>query len=160
MYMIGPSPLTQARTCLSGEKCVVQDYVGFGLQNEDNLMILKNCGDPLALINHFPQGGISLNATLSGSKFEWQTYVTAGGGVYKLCWCASVMTCNRADMFNVDSGLLTMVGPYLGIDRTCKSGLECSVSGITGLFLQEGDRIRISNQSDQLGLCLVGLMAA
>ena len=42
---------------LQGEKCVVQDYVGFGLQNEDNLMILKNCGDPLALINHFPQGG-------------------------------------------------------------------------------------------------------
>eukprot|EP00928_Gymnodinium_smaydae_P082592 TRINITY_DN6590_c1_g7_i1.p1 TRINITY_DN6590_c1_g7~~TRINITY_DN6590_c1_g7_i1.p1 ORF type:complete len:3710 (+),score=739.71 TRINITY_DN6590_c1_g7_i1:1163-11131(+) len=158
-YILGPAPLTQSRTCISGELCEVDSVTGYGLQDGDQLMMLSKCGDPLKVVDRWPDSGISLDANTSGStgvvdteSFEWGTYVTSGGGTYWMCWCASALACDRAEMFNVEAGLLTLIGPYLGIDRTCKSGLQCGFGGVQGLALQDGDQLMIQNQCGSQGI--------
>ncbi|CAE8585944.1 unnamed protein product, partial [Polarella glacialis] len=146
LYIVGPAPLTQSRTCLSGEFCNVTDFTGFGLFSGDKLMISSKCGDPNGVIPRFPQGGISERATESGSQFAWGSYVTAGGGIYWMCWCSNMVGCDRADHFTVETGLLAFPGPYLGIERTCRSGMECGLSNVKGVGLQNGDKVMVMNQ--------------
>ena len=146
LYIVGPSPLTQSKTCLSGELCAVEDFAGYGLSSGDRMMISSNCGDPNGVIPRFPNMGISGPSTNNGTTFVWDDYVTAGGGIYWMCWCSNMYSCDRADLFNVESGLLTLPGPYLGQERTCRSGTECGFSTLRGLGLADGDRIMIMNQ--------------
>lgn len=98
----------------------------------DNLMISSGCGDPLATIPRWPQAGISQEATRNGTNFFWNSYITASGGVYWMCWCASAISCDRADMFSVQTGVVSLIGPYIGIERTCRSGMACGISGVIG----------------------------
>ena len=147
LYIVGPAPLTQSKTCLSGEYCNVTDYSGYGLNDGDRLMISSQCGDASGVVPRFPKMGISEDAIDNGTSFYWNSYVTAGGGVYWMCWCSNMYSCDRSDQFNVESGLLTLPGPYLNQERTCRSGTECGFGGLVGVGLADGDRIMIMNLS-------------
>jgi hypothetical protein len=144
-YVIGPVPLTQHRTCISGQNCTVNSIAGIGLMDGDKFMALGACGDPLTFVDRFPGGGISTPSIAGGSTYNWATYVTSSGGDYFLCWCSTHVNCDNSAAFNVETGLLTMIGPYNGIDRTCKSGLECGFAGIQGNYLADGDRLMIQH---------------
>lgn len=146
LYIVGPAPLTQSKTCLSGEYCNVTDFTGYGLSDGDQMMISSNCGDPNGIVARWPNMGISQDSTANGSAFFWSDYVTSGGAVYWMCWCSNIFSCDRADLFNVEAGLLTLPGPHLNQERTCRSGTECGFGNLQGLGLANGDRIMILNQ--------------
>ncbi|CAJ1334070.1 unnamed protein product, partial [Effrenium voratum] len=156
LYIVGPAPLTQSKTCLSGEYCNVTDYSGYGLNDGDRLMISSQCGDASGVVPRFPKMGISEDAIDNGTSFYWNSYVTAGGGVYWMCWCSNMYSCDRSDQFNVESGLLTLPGPYLNQERTCRSGTECGFGGLVGVGLADGDRIMIMNQCGDPSAVLFG----
>ena len=45
-----------------------------------------------------------------GGGYDVEEQVTAAGGQYRLCWCASGFTCSVAPDFRVDFGELTVLG--------------------------------------------------
>ena len=80
LYVLGPSPLTQSWSCISGEFCNVSTFTGFGLGDGDRMMISHECGNaaPSAIIDRWPGSGISMEATTEGTAFNWNNYITAG----------------------------------------------------------------------------------
>jgi hypothetical protein len=48
-------------------------------------------------------------------------------------------------MFNVETGLLTLIGPDIHMERTCKSGQQCGFSAVSGTYIADGDRVMIQN---------------
>jgi hypothetical protein len=152
LYVIGPSPLTQSRTCTTGQTCIIDGYAGNGIQDGDQLMVRQACDDLSTTdprrrhVAHFPGNplpGITMGANDTGTTFYWNDYVTAGGGRYRLCWCASVFNCTTDVEFTTDSGILTLIGPNLGFDRTCKAGTMCGIVDIDGVYLKNGDLLRV-----------------
>ena len=84
-------------------------------------------------------------ATNGGSSFSTGSeYSTAAGGFYRLCWCSSGFDCQLPQHFQVDAGLLSIIGPAPQYqDRTCISGQPCYASDLTGLDLGNDDRIMV-----------------
>ena len=84
-------------------------------------------------------------ATNGGSSFATGSeYSTAAGGFYRLCWCSSGFDCQLPQHFQVDAGLLSIIGPAPQYqDRTCISGQPCYASDLTGLDLGNDDRIMV-----------------
>jgi hypothetical protein len=59
--------------------------------------------------------------------------ITATGGVYQLCWCASGYECDTEEQYRVTMGEVLFIGPSpLNQDRTCVSGQHCVTHSITG----------------------------
>ena len=45
LEVLGPGPtFPQSRTCVSGQPCELQHFVGLGLSERDNLFVLDTCG--------------------------------------------------------------------------------------------------------------------
>jgi hypothetical protein len=44
LILIGPSPLFQDRTCVSGQTCLLDGINGQGLTDNDGFMVLDTCG--------------------------------------------------------------------------------------------------------------------
>lgn len=64
------------------------------------------------------------------------------GGEYRLCWCAASFPCSSVESFCVDVGVLVGIGPApLQQRMTCLSGRRCSVEGVLGTHLSDGDRV-------------------
>ena len=141
LTILGPAPLSQHRTCISGRRCELDGITGQGLTNDDTLLVLETCGEPSAVVPGWGLGGASVETQNSGAAASWQAVVTAAGGQYRLCWCAtpprnattaSQQFCDRAGAFVVDIGSMLLVGPRpLAQDRTCISGQTCASSGLT-----------------------------
>jgi hypothetical protein len=158
LTLVGSSPLTQGRTCVSGQTCVVEGLLGTGIAQGDRLLVLDTCGT-LSSLHRFSEAGLVTSVTASGSIALWgDSAVTAAGGQYRLCWCSmstdmadndtqsmNLRTfCNVASEFVVDMGELVLVGVApLAQDRTCVSGRACILDGIQGKDLADGDRILI-----------------
>ena len=133
LHVIGPAPLTQHRTCYSGQSCLLDGLVQIGSTDLAKILVLETCGTS-ALIR--PPSG---HAIPSGSDTSGRADVTgqvrfAAGGLYRLCWCGQLLQdanttgilgnasgqCKLAQNFGVDMGGLTMLGPApLQQDRTC-----------------------------------------
>ena len=114
-----------SRTCVSGQRCSIR------MESEGTeLVILDTCGVASQLL-HFP--AISVLANESYVSFGW---VTASAGQFRICWCASDMSCDNAEQFRSDAGSLILLGPTpLEQDRTCVAGQSCRIEGLTGIGL-------------------------
>jgi hypothetical protein len=152
--IIGPRPLFQDRTCVSGQTCSFGSIDGHHLAIDDQLMILDTCSIELitpdndTLITHtLPRWalvGHIARMSSSGGRVDWSVPVTSQGGQYRLCWCAGSYTCSTLEDFRVDTGRMTLIGPApLTQDRTCVSGQTCQLDGFVGKHLKVEDRVLI-----------------
>ena len=140
--IIGPSPLQQDRTCTSGQRCHLGGLTGEHMGTND-MLIADTCGtDKAAFIPRFVNFGAS---EMAGDGLATWSIITAAGGQYRLCWCASTTACASASEFSTDMGGLLLLGPApLRQDRTCVSGLSCEFEGFLGKYISSQDRILLS----------------
>ena len=115
------------RTCVSGQPCNVDGIQGVHLGPLDTIAILDTCGT--ATIPHLT--GHWNDAPHAVRSVAWNTdYLTVGGGIYKLCWCAGLLECSQSEHFRVEAGSLTVVGPAPKEQhRTCIGGQQCVIEG-------------------------------
>jgi hypothetical protein len=152
LTVVGPSPLLQDRTCVSGRTCTVDGITGEGLTDAEFLMVLDTCGVESVLPRFAAAGHAMAPFQASGASMTWGSIrVTANGGEYRLCWCAgsasganwtalgTSLPCSQTEDFRVDMGKFTLRGPYLEHSRTCVSGRVCAFDGLVGQDLQDGD---------------------
>jgi sugar lactone lactonase YvrE len=171
--LMGPAPLSQHQTCVAGQTCYIKDLQGFALSSNDTLMVLDTCQPQYAVaypdsnyttttypnstfqtltgwstttfaVPKFPQAGLALTIGASGATASWgATFVTAAGGVYRLCWCSGKFSCSSSsDAMRVDMGALTLIGMSpLSQDRTCVSGQECAFDGFLGVSVHTANDV-------------------
>lgn len=122
----------QSRTCISGLSCEVDGILGNHLVDGDRVIVLETCAQG-SLVPRFLQDGMLIRSSASGARITWGNLpVTAAGGQYRLCWCASGFQCSLASNFAVDVGSLKLLGPWpLQQARTCVAGQLCFVEGFT-----------------------------
>jgi hypothetical protein len=161
MLVIGPSPLSQDRTCISGQTCQFESITGHYLSETDSFLVLHTCAAN-GLISRFPNGGLSTILSGSGSIVTWsEAVVTAAGGEYRLCWCRdlsgssnnnsnlletaanasrSSLRCHSEAEYRTDVGKFSLLGVSpLQQDRTCVSGQTCAFENLQGLGLSSND---------------------
>ena len=141
LTIMGPSPLTQHRTCVAGQACRVDSLEGTHLNPQDQVAVLATCGS-LTEVRGMPNSGrFTSNLTVQGFGFE-DVRLTGQGGEYRLCWCAHGQACTRAEQFRVDLGQFQVVGPSpLEQSWTCINGQTCTLDSLTGMNLAEYDRV-------------------
>ena len=153
LTIIGPAPMEQHRTCVSGQSCIIEGFDVLFPTNSDSLIVLQTCGE--ALSEEEPSMS-HVVATLgaSGSRVDFgDAFFTASGGEYRLCWCSGNFGCNLPGDFRVQMGLLKVMGMGpLNQDRTCISGQTCLVHGLRGEGLSESSRIMVLNSCGTSGL--------
>ena len=151
LTVLGPAPLQQAFTCVSGHSCSIDAITGVGL-SQDSIMILDTCGS---------EGDAQLSVALKLDAVSIAR-LTMQGGQYNLCWCPqvpegantsngtgswpsltwneTVQPCQNARDFTVSFGHMQIIGPHPGAqDRTCVSGQTCRIESMQGLHLSERD---------------------
>merc|ERR1719436_1237028 len=91
-----------------------------------------------------PNGGASLPSS-DGSTFSWgPTPMFLNPGVYKMCWCAAVITCFGPEDYKAYSGLLRVKAPTSPLQQWfCQLGLQCNITGIYGPGLHNGDKVAV-----------------
>ena len=154
LHLVGPTS-GHAFTCISGRTCSVNSVEGLGLTNNDSYLVLDTCGVS-AVVPRFSFAGSALSLSASGAAVSWgEVTVTAAGGEYRLCWCKEIAqswhdspnnyssNCESPTNFISDVGTLLLIGVDLEQPRTCVSGSDCLVDGITGAYLQDGDGLLI-----------------
>ena len=123
MLIVGPSPLTQSRTCVSGHTCALGTFKGEYLSSLDEIAIRDTCGLSESMVG-LPKGGLLINGTLPR--------ISLSGGLYRMCWCGLAGQCGRPEDFRTDFGSLQMLGPTpLNQHRTCVSGQTCQMSDMS-----------------------------
>ena len=144
LYLLGPRPLQQHRTCVAGQPCVLSGVTGIGLSTADKLLVLSTCNldisQKLAEAESFVSASGAWQVALAGSMFSMAADVVGpSGGSYRLCWCST--PCSRLSHYSVDIGELTVQGPITLREqhRTCISGQRCILSPVEGWFLTAGD---------------------
>ena len=135
LQVYGPTPLQQDRTCVSGRTCFFGASV-HGANPSWFVSILDTCGQNPDLLHGTVQ--------VVGSSFASVSFdtLTASGGIYRLCWCAS-RDCSTANSFVVDAGKLELLGVSRIQDRTCMSGRTCEIDGILGHHISNDDFLQI-----------------
>ena len=120
------------------------------------------------LVDRFLWSGSVLQTSPGLLTWGLHNHVTAQGGQYRICWCATTFRdnttsnasnststisgnrdqgvgyrCTAAEDFVVDVGELVVVGPspVATQDRTCVAGRECRFNALTGPHLSEDDAI-------------------
>ena len=162
--IVGPAPLEQHRTCVSGLSCEIQGVQGLylnqerlsnisSIQNFDRMLILDTCGSAgvAHVTQKLPEAGMVQIVSQSGSAFAWKTPLSAAGGEYKLCWCGAYQDCDTSDQFRTSIGTLTLIGPRIDHARTCVSGQICKLEGLQGHFLSDESMIAILDTCAQVG---------
>jgi hypothetical protein len=122
LLVIGPAPLLEERTCVSGQTCSVSDFSGQALSASDKLAILDTCGTADGLLQRAPTSYMhALLASAGTTSFSFGSALLSGaGGTYRMCWCAGGFSCSTAEDFRVDAGAFTLLGPApQEQDRTC-----------------------------------------
>ncbi len=94
-----------------------------------------------------------------GSSWHAETPSKAPGGRYRLCWCRSSMSnCSSDFDFTADAGQLTLRGPSLSQHMTCITGKPCTLTGLIGHGLSDGDKIMVLDTCGQSGLEVSGMI--
>lgn len=75
LTLLGPSPLSQHRTCVSGRTCDLSRLRGTGVGAADAIFVLETCGAAAAV----PGVPIPIGPAAA---------LSAQGGEYRLCWCS------------------------------------------------------------------------
>ena len=144
LTLMGFAPLSQDRTCVSGQTCKFVDMTGLYVPNNSLLLVLETCGTP-ALVQSFPTAALQLNSSTLDLEVDFGRVLTAPGGNYRMCWCAGdPFDCNSAEDFGIDIGMLHTVGlSQLLQSRTCVSGQTCEFGDIRGNSLDPDDLIGV-----------------
>lgn len=144
LLLLGPSPLEQHRTCVSGLSCEFDGFLGNQLSARNKILLADTCG-----VASMPSSQIASLETLGVSAVvSWESLEIAGG-VYRLCWCSGdtdggAQACNAAEDFQTDAGSLTVIGVApLHQERTCISGFPCEIDGITGIYTSGNDQFLV-----------------
>ena len=151
LLLVGPVPLEQDRTCISGQTCVLESLLGVGWTASDVIAIHSTCGDlhDEGVPARFFQESPRLSETAGGSwTASWDSVrSSAAGGQYRLCWHAGAElngTVVAADGEGwIDMGAFTLVGPSTDASRTCLSGQPCRVDGLLGHHLDTNDSFMV-----------------
>ena len=146
LTLIGAVPLSQHRTCVSGQTCRFDGIKGIGFTSLDKVAVLDTCGVFGVVSRHISVAQTDLDLETAHHermgllRVEWGI-MSAAGGQYRLCWCAGThFPCATASEFESDIGGLYLVGPApLFQDRTCISGYTCRIEGITGYGINSAD---------------------
>jgi len=117
---------------------------GMGLEFGDLMMVVPApgpCGKAEAE-TRIGGEGISFPSD-DGAKYAWPGLNHAPSGNYTLCWCRispGITDCRVAEDFLVEAGQLTMEGPLLDQQHSCRSTLDCSVDveWLQGAIPREG----------------------
>ena len=170
LTMLGPAPLQQDRTCVAGGSCLLEGFLGTGME-AGSLLLLETCG--VAASADFgasgrpgqPRGPTVAALLASGAAFRWEARVPAApsGGSFRLCWCAEKLpqnltnytSCAISSDFTVDMGMLHVMGPLAGATQqqfTCVGGQRCSLDPIRGLDLLPGDQVLVLDTCGAQGM--------
>ena len=85
LHLLGPGPLQQDRTCVSGQTCRIGGVQGAGAEL-GSFLVQDTCGT-LGVLPRFTNAGLMDSA--SDGEVSWgASKVTAAGGLYRLCWAA------------------------------------------------------------------------
>ena len=141
LILIGPSPLHQDFTCVSGQPCGLHLLGGLLLSSSDMVMIHDTCGGTSfasPLLASVGWDGLffkSLGATSTRNDVPANAtnvpILEVAGGQYRLCWCSSLAAgssppCVSAAEYVVNFGKLDVIGPFpLQQERTCVGGQTC-----------------------------------
>ena len=161
LTLLGPAPLYQHRTCISGLSC---ELAGFTGTLNGYLWVLDTCGT-LAFGGGFDERQSLQSMSLSNSEpSALYSLATAAGGEYRLCWCSSPVananftsnasniswSCQFATDFGTDFGRLSLVGVSpLHQDQTCVSGQHCHLRDLRGNMLSSLDRVAVQDTCGQ-----------
>ena len=140
LTLLGPTPLYQHYTCVSGQTCEIEHVEGLHLQEGDRIQLLETCAVSVqgTVPPRMPAGGLLQafalgNNSLAFSLGEVDVPISAVGGTYRLCWCSADVDCRALESFRLDIGQLTVLGARSG-SFTCVSGRRCHIDGVPGLF--------------------------
>lgn len=98
LVVVGPAPLDQHRTCVSGRTCAVRGSLGQHLMPLDTVLLMDTCGAPHAIAQ------VPLVLLEAAAPQAAAPYLTAAGGRYQMCWCAGGLACGIASDFRVSMG--------------------------------------------------------
>ena len=148
----------QDRTCVSGRECHADGIEGIGLSAFDRWFVLETCGIQTRTRERMAHAGQISSVTRSGSSVSFgSTLITAGGGVFRLCWCASGFTCSTTEHYRVDVGELLLVGPAITQSRSCMSGQSCAFHAPPGKMLSTADSYLVLETCGVAGSLVKGL---
>ena len=153
LEVIGPSPHSQDRTCVSGQTCLLDGITGWYLSEQDQVMVLETCGAKLLPTTNLESWKVShsgsvLRLSSSNHSNEWRIFLNAQAGQYRLCWCSGSTSAgskgNPCDgrLPSLDFGSLSVLAPNTGLSQTCTSGILCVLenlgsAGGGGIFLAD-----------------------
>ena len=140
LAIVGPSPLQQHQTCISGFPCPLhakqafdERSVGHGTEISAYILVLDTCGIPLGPTGFPTSTALGVNVR-NASSFR----TAAPGGSYRLCWCSedfagasganSSTFCEVPENFRSDFGELMVIGPREQSSITCISGQVCELN--------------------------------
>ena len=135
LHLIGPEPLTQDRTCISGQRCVLRDITGISL-GHDKLALMDTCGEIGVTVPRFPTFARLEVLDPNVASYSWDV-ISAAGGTYQLCWCGEFFGCEASDAFKVRIGHLQLLGPSPDQSRTCVTGRSCTLQPLEGIWSQD-----------------------
>ena len=148
LVFMGPAPLQQDRTCISGRACRTHGISAVHPYWLDQIHILETCGTTAGVIpSRFPFDGLlplSSNASNHELPLDFGL-VSAPGGVYRLCWCSGLSQsgCISAADFQTDVGQMAILGFWQSQDRTCISGSTCTIDTPVGFGLTSLDSFAV-----------------
>lgn len=98
LTILGPSPMSQVATCISGQSCRVDGMTGLGWTAMDLVAVMDTCGVASAIPRWGDEGvGQTLLGMDSVASFSWMSAaVSTGGGKYRLCWYGTPLMANRS----------------------------------------------------------------
>ena len=124
LYLRGPVPLQQHRTCISGHRCMVERFEGLEMENlAAHLMVLDTCSATGLTTSGLPVSSWPVSTTVQSLA---ATPLLVPAGLYSLCWCAEsdganqTRSCQNLRHFDTRIGQLSVLGPIpLRQDFTC-----------------------------------------
>jgi hypothetical protein len=150
-------PIGEVETaCVSGKSCNVQDVQGKSLSTLDKMMVLasQDCDTASATTGFDVSTHVTtcVPADSPDPTCGFTLGVTrALGGVYRLCWCGGGYICDGPPDFRKPFGQMTVFAPSGGLSKVCDvfDATGCSISGVTGYGLIDGDRMMLLSQCGQ-----------
>lgn len=124
--------------CTMGQPCKIEDVIGEASGPGDSVMVMTVCGDGLGS-EAFENRGISKETAPDGTWFKMPRAIFTGR--FRVCWCAGETLCAGGTDFDHDLGELTVGGPDSSAVYTCYEWEPCTLSGLLGTALNDGDRL-------------------
>jgi hypothetical protein len=117
---------------------MIEDVHGEASGPSDRVMAMSVCGDGLGS-DAFEERGVSQETGPDGLWFRLPKAITAGR--FRVCWCAGETLCSAGRDYDHDLGELVVGGPDASAVYLCYEWEPCTLSGLLGTDLHDGDRL-------------------